>query len=154
MKRYRITLDDRTFDVKVLDDPRRDQVRVEVDGETFTVGVEAIPVVLGATAQEAAPPAAPTPVPGTGDSEDAATMVSTPPRGMEGNLVTAPLPGVVKSIEVRPGQQIAAGDALLIIEAMKMDNVIRASREGTIGVVHVAIGQQVAYGEPLLEMSS
>ncbi len=71
-----------------------------------------------------------------------------------GSVVTAPLPGVIKAIAVRPGQQVAADDELLVIEAMKMDNVIRASRGGTIGAIHVTTGRQVAYGEPLLEMTN
>ena len=134
MKRYRITLEGQTLDVEVLDDPRREQVRVKVDGEVFTVGVEA-------TAEVAAP--------------------SRPPRSSEtsevfGNsdsVVVAPLPGVIKSIGVRSGQRVAPGDELLVIEAMKMDNIIRAQCAGVIGVIHVAEGRQVAHGEPLLEMN-
>ncbi|MBE9508922.1 MAG: acetyl-CoA carboxylase biotin carboxyl carrier protein subunit, partial [Chloroflexi bacterium] len=72
--------------------------------------------------------------------------------GSLGSTVAAPLPGVIKSIGVRPGQRVAADDELLVIEAMKMDNVIRATRAGTIGTIHVAEGRQVAYGEILLEM--
>ncbi len=145
MKQYRITIENHTFDVKVLDDPRREQVRVEVDGETFTVGVEAVPVVTEATMGEVAPavtppPAAPTPVSG-----DTATTGST---------VAAPLPGVIKSIAVRHDQQVTANDELLVIEAMKMDNVIRAARAGVIGTIYVVEGRQVAYGDPLLEMTN
>ena len=50
MKRYRVTLEGHTFDVKVLDDPRQERVQVEVDGETFVVGVEAVPVTVERTA--------------------------------------------------------------------------------------------------------
>ncbi len=143
MKRYRIILGDQTFDVKVLDDPRREQVRVEVDGEAFTVGVEAVPVMVEPVARGVIPDTAPL----------------RPPRsqkapGASVNTVTAPLPGVIKSIAVRPGQQVAPNDELLVIEAMKMDNVIRATRAGTIGTIHVTEGRQVAYGEPLLEMNN
>ena len=60
---------------------------------------------------------------------------------------------MIKSITVRPGQQVAPNDELLIIEAMKMDNVIRAIRGGTITTIHVTEGRQVAYGETLLEMN-
>lgn len=145
MKRYRITLEGQTFDVKVLDDPRRDQVRVEVDGETFTVGVDGVPVVteVAAGAREDAPERRGD-APGTGAGSI----------GAGAGAVAAPLPGVIKSIAVRPGQVVAADDELLVIEAMKMDNVIRAIRGGTVGIIHVTEGRQVAYGEPLLEMNS
>jgi biotin carboxyl carrier protein len=67
------------------------------------------------------------------------------------NTVTAPLPGTIKSIAVQPGQEVAAGDELLVIEAMKMDNVIRASKTGVIDTVYVGAGRQVAHGELMLE---
>ncbi len=152
MRRYRITLGGRAFDVKVLDDPRQEQVRVEIDGETFTVGVETMPAVTGVTAGEAAQVVvAPSPVmPARLPKFSETPEVS----GSPGSTVAAPLPGVIKSIGVRSGQQVAPNDKLLVIEAMKMDNVIRAPRGGTIGTIHVAEGRQVTYGEPLLEMNN
>ena len=162
MKQYRITLGDHTFEVKVLDDPRREQVRVEVDGETFTVGVEAVPAVVEVAVGEAAPAVAPpsaTPprLPKLSEAAEVpdspgSTLPSTSPEA-GGSFVAAPLPGVIKSIAVRPGQQVAADDELLVIEAMKMDNVIRATRVGTIGTIHVTQGRQVAYGESLLDFA-
>jgi biotin carboxyl carrier protein len=144
MKQYRITLESHTFDVKVLDDPRLTQVRVEVDGETFTVGVEPVSLAISTSPVEEAPTAAPV----------AVTPASTGGQYTQaGGTVAAPLPGVIKSISVRPGQQVAADDELLVIEAMKMDNVIRAPGAGTIGTIHVTEGRQVAYGEPLLEIT-
>ena len=137
MKRYRITLEGRTFDVEVLDDPRQEKVRVEVNGETFTVGVEDVPV----TAQI-----------GTGEPSAAPATAPENP-AMEEGAVVAPLPGVIKSVAVRPGQQVTTDDELVIIEAMKMDNVIRARGKGTIGTIHVTEGRQVVYGEPLLDFA-
>ena len=137
MKRYTITLEGRTFDVTVLDDPRGERVRVEVDGEVFDVGVEAAPVVAEASVGETASTVAPSPTPTPSVATD--------------NTVVAPLPGVIKSIAVRPGQEVAPDDELIVIEAMKMDNVIRATRVGTIGTIHVTEGRQVAYGEPMLD---
>ena len=70
-----------------------------------------------------------------------------------GRTVTAPLPGVIKSIAVRTGQQVNPNDELCVIEAMKMDNIIRATRVGTIGTVYVVEGRQVAYGETMLDFA-
>jgi biotin carboxyl carrier protein len=149
MKRYQITLDGQVFEVLLLSDPLQDQVQVEVDGIVFTAEVKdlstmqepdpgaAAPVALSSTETPEA-----TPAPG------AKTTPST------GNSVAAPLPGVIKSVSVQPGQQVLSGDELLVIEAMKMDNIIRASREGTVKTIHVNEGHQVAYGEPLLEYAS
>jgi biotin carboxyl carrier protein len=142
MKQYRITLEGQTFDVKVLDDPRRERVRVEVDGEVFTVGVESVPMAVEVMPGEASqitassPPALPS-IPTSAELAD--------------HAVVAPLPGVIKTIAVRPGQRVSPNDELVIIEAMKMDNVIRATRTGVIGTIYVTEGRQVAYGEPMLD---
>ncbi|MCP4538547.1 MAG: hypothetical protein GY832_15545 [Chloroflexi bacterium] len=138
MKQYRITLEGHTFDVKVLDDPRQQQVQVEVNGETFTIDVESKSAVTKVKLEKD------TTIPTTPDLRKAAPA---------GNIVTAPLPGVVKSIKVQPGQQVAPNDELFVIEAMKMDNIIRATRAGTIGTIHTAEGRRVAYGETLLDLT-
>jgi biotin carboxyl carrier protein len=146
MRHYRITLEGHTFDIEILDDPRQEQVRVQVDGEILTVGVEA--GLAGAEAAATGP-----------DPAVAPTVVEPPPApastasALADHVLRAPLPGVVKSIAVRPGQPVAVNDELLVIEAMKMDNVIRAPRGGTIAAIHVAEGRQVAYGERLLDFA-
>lgn len=142
MKRYRITVDGRTFDVRLLSDPQQEQVQVEVDGEMLTVEVETLVLAEAPARQELAPEAVEGPGP---------LVQAVPARGRtSGNAVTAPLPGVVKRLAVRPGQRVAPGDVLLVIEAMKMDNVIRAGREGIIETIHVAEGHRVAHGEAML----
>lgn len=133
--RYRITVEGQTFEVVVLDDPRQPQVRVEVDGQPLTVTVESGPPA-GRTA--ASPP------------QPASVQPSLPAAD---RWVTAPLPGIIKSVAVEVGQRVAPGDELLTIEAMKMDNVIRAEREGRVAAVRVSAGRQVAYGDRLIEFA-
>jgi biotin carboxyl carrier protein len=108
-------------------------------------------VTVGGTAPTIAPPStAPTPAAAARLPKSRNTSEVS---GSPDSTVTAPLPGVIKSIAVQPGQQIAADDELLVIEAMKMDNVIRASRGGTVGTIRVTEGRQVAYGESLLDFA-
>ena len=57
--------------------------------------------------------------------------------------VAAPMPGVVSTLVAKPGQQVKAGDALLSIEAMKMETAIRAERDGTVSEVLVSAGSQI-----------
>jgi biotin carboxyl carrier protein len=147
MKRYQITLDGRTFDVLLLSDPLQEQVKVEVDGAAFTAEVRA----LSPGEEPAAEPAAPADPSGPAEPPASTPLPDTQTAAIAGNSVAAPLPGVIKSIAVRPGQQVSIGDELLVIEAMKMDNAIRASRDGTVETIHVTEGRQVAYGERLLE---
>ena len=66
--------------------------------------------------------------------------------------VAAPLPGVIKSILVKEGDTVNEGDALLILEAMKMDSEIDASASGTVKKICVSEGATVHEGEILVEI--
>jgi len=68
--------------------------------------------------------------------------------------LTTPLPGVVVSILVSAGQSVAAGEALLIVEAMKMEHTLRAPRGGTVLALHCAPGDRVPEGKALLDLST
>ncbi|TVQ50145.1 MAG: pyruvate carboxylase, partial [Gammaproteobacteria bacterium] len=71
----------------------------------------------------------------------------------EGNPahVAAPMPGLVVSVSVKPGQKVERGDALVSIEAMKMETVLRAEREGTVREVVAPVGTQVEAHDLLVE---
>jgi pyruvate carboxylase len=63
----------------------------------------------------------------------------------EGNAahVAAPMPGVVSTLAVKPGQAVKSGDVLLSIEAMKMETALHAERDGTVSEVLVSVGSQI-----------
>lgn len=63
--------------------------------------------------------------------------------------VKAPMPGIVVAVPVAPGDVVHAGQGLVILEAMKMENEIRAPQSGTIRTVHVSPGQKVEQGQIL-----
>jgi pyruvate carboxylase len=69
------------------------------------------------------------------------------------NHIAAPMPGVVSTLIVKAGQQVKAGDALLSIEAMKMETAIRAERDGTVSEVLVAAGAQIDAKDLLVVMA-
>jgi biotin carboxyl carrier protein len=64
--------------------------------------------------------------------------------------VSAPMPGLVLEINVKAGDSVAAGDQLIILEAMKMENVLSAPGEGIIEAVHVKKGQPVDKSQLLI----
>ena len=66
--------------------------------------------------------------------------------------VTAPMPGRVLALDVTPGQAVAVGDRLLVLEAMKMEHRIVAKLAGTVTAVHIAEGDQVGDGTLLVEI--
>ncbi len=68
------------------------------------------------------------------------------------NEIKAPMPGLVLNVEVKPGDEVVLGDALLIMEAMKMENVIKSAGEGRVKTIFVGKGKAVDKGEILIEM--
>lgn len=65
-------------------------------------------------------------------------------------VIRAPLPGMVLASPVTAGQEVSAGDLLVVLETMKMENDLRAPRAGTVQKVHVAPGEAVAADQPLV----
>jgi biotin carboxyl carrier protein len=143
MKRYEITIDGRKFDVRLLSDPQQKQVQVEVDGQLLLVEVEAV----GADEVQVSSVLA------IGSPQQTGVDASPirQPVPLTSKIVTAPLPGVIKSIAVRLDQRVSVGEELLVIEAMKMDNIIRATRGAKVEAVLVVEGHHVDHGQPLVQ---
>src|SRR5262245_56115875 len=68
-------------------------------------------------------------------------------------LIVSPMPGLVISIDAKAGQDVKAGEGVAVVEAMKMQNIIRAERDGVVKKVHVAPGASVAADEVMIELS-
>lgn len=140
MNRYILAIGGRQYRAEVLElGPER--ARVVVDGTEYAVDLVEISRPTGKPAQPvpAAPPAAPRPAP--------------PPRaGSRGSSegAVAPLPGLVVQVKVREGDSVRAGQPLLVMEAMKMENVIPAPYNGTVSRVLVKEGDNVSEGDLLL----
>ena len=64
----------------------------------------------------------------------------------------APMPGKVIAVKVEAGQAVTKGQELLVVEAMKMENAIRAPRDGTVKTVSAKVGDAVAPGTILVEL--
>ncbi len=72
--------------------------------------------------------------------------------GGSGDLIEAPMPGLVKAIFAEPGQAVSTGDRLALLEAMKMEHTLRAARDGTVAEVFAAAGDQVEAGAALIRL--
>ena len=68
--------------------------------------------------------------------------------------MTAPLPGTINDIKVKVGDQVKAGDTVVVLEAMKMQNNIEAETAGTIASVNVAKGDAVNEGDTLVTIKN
>lgn len=95
------------------------------------------------------PANAPAPKPAAPAAPAAAAAVAPAPAGA--HTVDAPLPGTIKQVLVKVGQDIAAGDTVVVMEAMKMENNITAEFGGKVTAVKVAVGDQVQSGQALVE---
>jgi propionyl-CoA carboxylase alpha chain len=65
--------------------------------------------------------------------------------------VLSPMPGLVVSVDVRVGQAVVEGEVMCVLEAMKMQNIIRAERDGVVAAVGPKAGDSVAADELLVE---
>ena len=65
--------------------------------------------------------------------------------------LVAPMPGLVVRVHVAPGDRVHEGQGLVVMEAMKMENELRAPASGTVKAVHARVGSAVEKGAPLVE---
>ena len=121
---------------------------VTVNGTTYEVEVEEVKAAGGApkaTPKAAAP--APAPAPKAAPAPAAAPKVAA---GAGEHSIDAPMPGKVIKLVAAEGAAVKAGDVLLILEAMKMQNEITADADGTVKKFNVAAGQSVKAHESLV----
>ena len=110
-----------------------------MDGQTYEVWPEEEQFAIPAAKSSTSTPSAP------------AIPASAPAPAAAGNLtLTAPLPGVISSIEVKEGQSVTSGQELYVLEAMKMKNSIKANRNGKIASIHVNPGDLVKHNQPIM----
>lgn len=112
---------------------------VRVNGQVYDVDVGPQGAITGITAADNS--AAPTVVPPT-----------AAPAASGGEAVAAPLAGNIFKVPVSAGQQVAEGDVLIILEAMKMETEVRAAKAGTIQQIFVKEGDSVTVGQSLLTL--
>jgi len=83
-------------------------------------------------------------------SEGTAAAAAAPVASGAASAMTAPMPGTVMKIMVKPGDQVKNGDTVIVLEAMKMETPVAADKDGVIASVDVAVGAVVAEGDALL----
>lgn len=122
---------------------------VTVNGTTYEVEVEEVKAAAGAAPKAAAPApkAAPAPAPKAAAAPAPAAKVAA---GAGEHSIDAPMPGKVVKLVAAEGAAVKAGDVLLILEAMKMQNEITADADGTVKKFNVAAGQSVKAHESLV----
>ena len=125
-------------DVSVADPAERESVTVEVAGKRIQVSLPAGLAAAGAAA-------------GKKPAKRAATKKSGAAAG--GNALTAPMQGTIVKLAVEEGQQVEAGELVVVLEAMKMEQPINAHKAGTITSLTAEVGATVTSGAVLCEIS-
>ena len=140
MKEFKYTIDGKVYNVEI-DNVDEDQclAQVKVNGESFEVGMEK-PAEPEKKKVELGKPVA----------ADAADEPTAAPVGNTANAIKAPLPGTITAINVKVGDKVNAGDALLVLEAMKMANNLEAEKDGKVTAICVKVGESVMEDDALV----
>ena len=135
MKEYKYTINGNKYEV-VISDITENIATLTVNGEEYTVEME-----------KQAEPEKPKPVVRqASESSSSASAAGS----ASGTAVKAPLPGVITEICVAEGQEVQAGDTVIVLEAMKMANALQAEKSGKVSAIVVKVGQSVMEDEALV----
>ncbi len=137
-KEYKYTINGKKYEV-AIGDINETIATVIVNGEEYKVEMEPEPVeekkvVVRPTAQPAE----------SSEPSEGGAKVNT------NNAIKAPLPGVITSINVNVGDEVKAGDTVLVLEAMKMANNIETEKDGKVVAICVKPGQSVLEDDALV----
>jgi biotin carboxyl carrier protein len=139
MNEYKYTINGNKYEV-VISDITDNIATLTVNGEQYTVEME-----------KKAEPEKPKPVVRKASSDDVNEGSSAAVSGsVSGTAIKAPLPGVITDICVTEGQEVAAGDTIVVLEAMKMANNLQAEKAGKVTAIVVKVGQSVMEDESLV----
>ena len=140
MKEYKYKINGTVYNVTV-GDIENNMAQVEVNGTPYKVEMEQ--TVAPVAVSTPRPSAAPRPVSGE-------KVIAKPTTTGGAGAIKAPLPGVVLDIKVNVGDAVNAGDTVVILEAMKMENNINADKSGVVKSISVNKGDSVLEGAELL----
>lgn len=121
------------------------QLKITVNGKAYDVTVEEVGSVATAPVASAAPVAAPT--------APAAPAAPAPVVSAGSEVITSPMPGTILGVKVNAGDSVKAGDVLVVLEAMKMENEIKAPHDATVAAVLVKQGDSVDSGTDLVSLA-
>ena len=142
---FNITLHGETYHIKLTGSGHAGEAErpfyVSVDGVTEEVLVETLDEILVNGNSQA-----------SGDKVKNSSSSASRPKPSHEGCVTTAMPGTIIDIKVAVGDKVSAGDGVVVIEAMKMENEIQAPKAGTVTSVHIAKGDSVSPNETLIEI--
>lgn len=159
MAEYRYRINGHTYNIEIGAE-NGGTIEVSVNGKVYTVERQEI-----STTADMAPKSIPVQktaallkdkLPASTPNAQATPVQATTPSALDANTVavTAPLPGTIISIKVKPGDEVTANQTVAVLEAMKMENEIEAGYAGTVSEVKVAERDTVLEGAVLITISN
>lgn len=136
MARYNLKIGSKEIEANLIS-CRDSKVTFSIDGEIYEVEISqtldrsaALPTVTLSAAPEYRPATA----------------------SRNANEIRAPMPGIIVHVPVKEGQSVNAGDTVVVMEAMKMENNITASVSGKVKTVHIEVGEECGNGKLLVSL--
>lgn len=156
----KVKIEEQIFQVEISDLQQRPIIAV-VDGDEFEIWPEGEPVkpmvefvaenpIKQPINHQPVAPVRSTSVPSSTPKVATASGITPSTSNNTLLVVRAPIPGVITAVDVQAGSEVSVGQQLCVLEAMKMNNSIRASRAGRISAVHVTTGQHVKHHDILI----
>ena len=159
MAEYRYRINGHTYNIEIGAE-NGGTIEVSVNGKVYTVERQEISTTADMASksipdQKTAALHKDTARPAATPNVQAAPVQATAPSALDANTaaVTAPLPGTIISIKVKPGDKVTANQTVAVLEAMKMENEIEAGYAGTVSEVKVAERDTVLEGAVLITIS-
>lgn len=152
MSKYKLNINGQHFDVEILSE-NNNSYRVMVNGEILQVNKDIDPDT------KISKPDIPQPhenkllqKPISESNTKQKSNNDSLDAKLEGDSIKALMPGKVLKVLVSKGDNVESGTPLLVIESMKMENIISSNKSGKVGAVHVKIDDNVQYDQPLIEI--
>lgn len=140
MKNFKYTIDGKDYQVTIGEIDENNVASISVNGDSYNVQLEKTEEVKKEK-----------PVLGKPVENDSNADATVSAANINANAaVKAPLPGTITGINVEVGQEVKAGDTVVVLEAMKMANNIEAEKSGKVTAICVKVGQAVLEEDPLV----
>ena len=152
MRKYKLSINGQTFNVEIISE-QIDSYEVSVNGELIIVNKDSSQI-LNPTPQPKISQKIENPKQNLNqEKNETESLLESTNAKIENNSIKALMPGKVLKVLVENGENVDSGTPLLVIESMKMENVISSNKKGKVQNIFVGVDDNVQYDQPLVEIS-
>lgn len=152
MRKYKLSINGQTFNVEIISE-QIDSYEVSVNGELIIVNKDSSQI-LNQTPQPKISQKLEKPKENLNQEKNVTeSLPENTNAKIDNNSIKALMPGKVLKVLVETGENVDSGTPLLVIESMKMENVISSNKKGKVQNIFVEVDDNVQYDQPLVEIS-